>query len=352
MTTQLQLKTVSIKLDGQTIVSDISLELASGEIGCLLGPSGCGKTTLLRAIAGFEKPASGEIHLRGHQVADTRTMLPPERRKVGMVFQDLALFPHLTVGDNIAFGMRGRSKQEINNRIEELLKLVGLPQLRNVHPHRLSGGQQQRIALIRAMAPRPDLLLLDEPFSSQDTERREQLAREVGQILRQDNITAMLVTHDQHEAFAIADNIGVMKDGRLLQWDTPYNLYHCPNSKDVADFIGQGVMVHGTILEEAKLKTPLGIITGSFSQPLPPGTEVDLLVRPDDIIHDDHSDNVVTIMEKAFRGEQYLYTLNLPDNTKVLCLAPSHHDHKIGEKIGIKLDLDHLVIFSHEPIDR
>ena len=351
MTAQLRLETVAVRLDGQTIVSDISLELAAGEIGCLLGPSGCGKTTLLRAIAGFERPAAGEICLRGHRVASPRTLLAPEQRRVGMVFQDLALFPHLSVGANIAFGMRGRSKKEIDERIGELLELVGLPELRDVHPHRLSGGQQQRIALARAMAPRPDLLLLDEPFSSQDTERREQLAREVGRILRQDGITALLVTHDQHEAFAMADHIGVMRDGRLLQWDSPYNLYHCPLSREVADFIGQGVLIQGRVLEEGRLETPLGVVAGDFSQPLPPGAAVDLLVRPDDIIHDDHSDNAGTVTEKVFRGEQYLYTLGLPNGTRVLCLAPSHHDHRIGERIGIRLDLDHLVIFPRKAAD-
>ena len=161
-------------------------------------------------------------------------MLPPEKRKRWYgFFKILPFFPHLTVSENIAFGMRGKSKQEVTNRIEALLELIGLPQLKNKHPHQLSGGQQQRIALARAMAPSPDLLLLDEPFSSQDTERREQLAREVGQILREDNSTAMLVTHDQHEAFAMADHIGVINDGKLMQWDTPYNLYHCPNSREV-----------------------------------------------------------------------------------------------------------------------
>ena len=347
MTAQLQLNQVSIQLGGQTIVSSINLQLKPGEIGCLLGHSGCGKTTLLRAIAGFEQPASGEVLLRGKQVASTQSMLPPEQRNVGMVFQDLALFPHLTVGQNIAFGMRDCSKQEVDQRIKLLLELVGLPHLIKQHPHQLSGGQQQRIALARAMAPRPDLLLLDEPFSSQDAERREQLAREVGQILREDSITAMLVTHDQHEAFAMADNIGVINDGKLMQWDTPYNLYHCPNSREVADFIGQGVLVKGTVLGVDKLDTELGEVSGKFSQTLPVGTAVDLLVRPDDIIHDDDSNNFGTVTEKAFRGAEYLYTLRLAANTDVLCIAPSHHDHKIGEKIGVRLELDHLVVFQN-----
>ncbi len=347
MTKQLQLNEISIQLDGHTIVSNINLELSSGEIGCLLGHSGCGKTTLLRAIAGFEQPASGEVILRGKQVASPQKSLPTEQRNVGMVFQDLALFPHLSIADNIAFGIRHKSTKEIDARIETLLELVRLPQLRNKYPHQLSGGQQQRIALARAMAPQPDLLLLDEPFSSQDSERREQLAREVGQILREDNITAMLVTHDQHEAFAMADHIGVINNGKLMQWDTPYNLYHRPNSREVADFIGQGVLVKGTVLEAGKLETELGTVSGEFSQPLPAGTAVDLLVRPDDIIHDDDSNNFATVTEKSFRGAEYLYRLNLSGDTNVLCIAPSHHNHKIGEKIGIKLEIDHLVIFEH-----
>ncbi len=352
MTAQLQLNKVSVRLGGQSIVNDISLELEPGEIGCLLGHSGCGKTTLLRAIAGFEQPASGEILLHGKPVASRQIMLPPEQRNVGMVFQDLALFPHLTVGQNIAFGMRRCSKEEIRQRTQILLELVGLPHLIKQHPHQLSGGQQQRIALARAMAPRPDLLLLDEPFSSQDAERREQLAREVGEILREDGITAMLVTHDQHEAFAMADSIGVISGGRLLQWDSPYNLYHCPNSREVADFIGQGVLVKGTVLEAGRLQTELGEVCGDFSQSFPAGTEVDLLVRPDDIIHDDHSDTFGCVIQKAFRGAEYMYTLRLSCRTDVLCLAPSHHDHKIGEKIGIRLELDHLVIFLVSEINR
>jgi iron(III) transport system ATP-binding protein len=345
MTKQLELNNLSIKLEGTTIVQEISLSLVPGEIGCLLGPSGCGKTTLLRAIAGFEQPATGAIQFHGQQVADPNKCLAPEKRRVGMVFQDLALFPHLSVAANIAFGMRDATKPEINSRIDELLKLVGLSHLRNSHPHQLSGGQQQRIALARAMAPRPTLLLLDEPFSSQDSERREQLAREVRNILKKDGITAMLVTHDQHEAFAMADHIGVMSEGRLLQWDTPFNLYHNPLDRTVADFIGQGVFIRGKVLDNRQLQTPLGDLQGDVCLDLPVDTEVDLLVRPDDIIHDDRSCHLATVEEKAFRGADHLYTLNLNGGTRVLCLAPSHHNHRIGEQIGIRLELDHLVIF-------
>ena len=223
---RLRLQAVSVELSRQPIVSGVSLSIAKGDIACLVGPSGCGKTTLLRAIAGFESPCSGTIEVDGKEVAGPSCYLPAETRNIGMVFQDLALFPHMSVRKNVGFGMRGRSRREVRERVDELLDLVALSDYADSQPHELSGGQQQRVALIRAMAPRPDLLLLDEPFSSQDTELRVQLAHEVRNILKRDGITAILVTHDQHEAFAIADRIGVMSCGQLRQWDTAFNLYH------------------------------------------------------------------------------------------------------------------------------
>ena len=345
MTTQLSLKHLSVNLGGKTIVNDVSFSLESGHIGCLLGSSGCGKTTLLRTIAGFEQPTRGEILLHDRLLARPGTSVPPEKRRIGMLFQDLALFPHLNIEDNIAFGLRGMERTGIKARIDELLEMVELSHLRKRHPHQLSGGQQQRIALIRALAPRPDLLLLDEPFSSQDSERREQLAREVGEIIRHDKITALLVTHDQFEAFAMADTIGVMGNGKLLQWDEAYNIYHCPSNRYVADFIGQGVFIRGRVLSNSSVETEIGTVSGRLSQALPEGTAVDLLIRPDDIIHDDNSLNTGTVLEKAFRGAEYRYTLHLAGGTKVFCLAPSHHNHAIGEPIGIRLKLDHLVVF-------
>jgi iron(III) transport system ATP-binding protein len=345
MPASLTLHNIDIALGGTPIVRDVSFDLAPGEIGCLLGPSGCGKTTLLRSIAGFEQPTGGEIRIDGIPVASATHMLPPERRKIGMVFQDLALFPHLSVAENIAFGMRGASKKDIDFRVAELLHLVGLEHVRKSYPHQLSGGQQQRIALIRAMAPRPRILLLDEPFSSQDVELREQLAHEVRKLLLRDGITALLVTHDQHEAFAMADRIGVVNQGRLVQWDTAYRLYHEPATRFVADFIGQGVLLCGAVIDEQHLQTELGVIAGDVSEALQPGQMVDLLVRPDDVLHDDTSAWSGTVMDKTFRGSDHLYTLRLPGSTRLLCLAPSHHDHALGEKIGIRLELDHLVVF-------
>ena len=199
-----------------------------GEIGCLLGSSGCGKSTVLRAICGFEPVKSGEILLRDKVVSSTSINLPPSQRRIGMVFQDFALFPHLNVLENVTFGLQSLPNQERSALAMDWLKRVALADKANAYPHELSGGQQQRVALARAMAPGPDLILLDEPFSSLDIELRERLAGEMRDILKANNITALLVTHDQFEAFAIADKIGVMAEGKVLQWDMPYELYHQP----------------------------------------------------------------------------------------------------------------------------
>ncbi len=343
---QLQLDGISVALQGHPVVHDVSFSVARGEIGCLLGPSGCGKTTLLRTIAGFEQPAKGQISLAGELIADNQHSSPPENRQIGMVFQDLALFPHMTVGRNIAFGLPDKNRKHNVERVRQLLELVDMAEHAERYPHELSGGQQQRVSLIRAMAPEPALLLMDEPFSSQDTERRVQLAHEVREILKQDGVTAMLVTHDQHEAFAIADNIGVINNGELRQWDGAYDLYHKPVDRFVADFIGEGVFVCGNTLDQHWVQTELGQIGGEFSQHFDAGTEVELLVRPDDVIHDDQSPNKGTVISRDFRGADHLYTLRMPGSTRLLCLAPSHHDHQVGEQIGVRLKLDHLVVFK------
>lgn len=348
MAPQLELEHICVDLDGTRIIDDVSFSLEAGEIGCLLGPSGCGKTTLLRTIGGFQSPVEGKLNIAGKTVATATHQASPEQRRVGMVFQDLALFPHMSVRKNVAFGISGQSRKQINERVDELLDLVGMQRYANSYPHQLSGGQQQRVALIRAMAPRPPVLLLDEPFSSQDTERRVQLAHEVREILKRDGITAVLVTHDQYEAFAIADHIGVVANGRLRQWDDAYHLYHTPADRFVADFIGEGVFLCGNTLEDNVIQTELGIIHGVLSDDVPSGTLIELLVRPDDIIHDDNSPNKATVLARDFRGADHLYTLRMPGNTRLLCLAPSHHNHPVGEQFGIRLQLDHLVIFDRE----
>jgi iron(III) transport system ATP-binding protein len=341
----LDLQQVAVAYAGHTVVKDISLSLAQGQIGCLVGPSGCGKTTLLRAIAGFEPVTAGSIRLQQQAVSSETVQLAPEQRHVGMVFQDFALFPHLSVADNISFGLLKTSKALKAAKVKQLLQLVGLPDLGQRYIHQLSGGQQQRVALARALAPEPKVLLLDEPFSSLDTELREGLAREIRQILQQLHITAVMVTHDQNEAFAMADMIGVMEHGRLQQWATPYELYHKPQNRFVADFIGRGVLLPGTMLDSQQVQTSLGLFRQRYASTVQPGDKVDVLIRPDDIVHDDSSGITAQVTDKAFRGSHIMYQLKLQSGEPVQCLALSHHNHAIGEQIGIRLDLDHLVLF-------
>lgn len=331
-----------------TVVDGLSLHLAPGTIGCLLGPSGCGKTTVLRCIAGFERPDAGVIRVGGELVNGPGQHVPTERRRIGMVFQNYALFPHLSVAANIAFGLQAMPSAARKKRVGELLDLVGLPSSASKYPHELSGGQQQRVALARALAPRPRLLLLDEPFSSLDVDLRERLAAEVGAILRAEGTTAILVTHDQHEAFAMADEVGVMQHGRIQQWDTPYNLYHRPDNRFVADFVGQGAFVPGEVLAAGAIRIELGVLRhaqAGAATPWKSGERVTVLLRPDDIVHDDASAVTAEVVAKAFRGAEFLYTLRLGSGEEVLSLVPSHHNHAPGEHIGIRLDVDHVVAF-------
>ena len=345
MSMQLEVDKVSIRYDSEPVVKEVSFSLPCAGIGCLLGPSGCGKTSLLRAIAGFEPVSAGEIRLSGRVVAAPGKMVPPEQRNIGMVFQDFALFPHLTVAKNVGFGLQKWKREEREARIGELLRLVGLEAVRDAYPHQLSGGQQQRIALIRAMAPRPEILLLDEPFSSLDTDLREQLAREVRAILKRDGVTAILVTHDHMEAFAMADHIGVLGEQRLRQWDIPYNIYHEPADRFVADFVGQGAILPGKVVAGDRIETELGVVLGKLPPECKPGCEVNVLLRPDDVIHDDESPLKLPVAERAFRGAEYLYTLRLESGREIICMVQSHHNHALGEKIGIRLDLKHLAVF-------
>jgi len=350
----LELKEVSHAYGRHLVVNALSFSLEQGAIGCLLGPSGCGKTTVLRAIGGFEHVNYGEIRLNGAIVSSLTLHLPPEQRKIGMVFQDYALFPHLSVADNIAFGLRGATEAQRRVRVAELLAIVGLGDSGGKFPHELSGGQQQRVALARALAPKPHLLLLDEPFSNLDVDLRERLSLEVRDIIKRTGITAILVTHDQHEAFAVADEIGIMHEGRIQQWDTPYNLYHRPANRFVADFVGQGVFLPGDVLNAREVQIELGRLCGNIPTDCFAGCDscgracrVSVLLRPDDIVHDDASSTQAEVVSKAFRGAEFLYTLRLPSGMRVLSLVPSRHNHAIGERIGIRLDVDHVVVFRN-----
>lgn len=333
-------------------VRGVSLSLQAGDIGVLIGPSGCGKTTLLRAVAGLEPVSGGRILVGQRMVSQPGHTEPAERRRIGMVFQDYALFPHLDVGRNVAFGLQHLSKAEREARVKEVLQLVGLEGAEQRYPHELSGGQQQRVALARALAPKPDLLLLDEPFSNLDVDLRERLAHEVRTILKAAHATALLVTHDQLEAFAIGDVIGVMHEGQLHQWEDAYSLYHRPSTRFVADFIGHGVFTPATLREvngQIVVDTPVGTLTDVAECPLPCAFcegQCDVLLRADDIVHDDHAPVKAEIIRKAFRGSEFLYTLRLASGHTVMAHVPSHHDHKLGEWIGIRAEVDHVVTFN------
>ena len=291
--------------------------------------------------------------MHGEIVSRAGQRVAPEKRRIGMVFQDYALFPHLSVEENVAFGLGRKAQPDAHPRVRQLLATVGLAGQGDKFPHELSGGQQQRVALARALAPRPELILLDEPFSNLDVGLRERLSLEVREILKREGSTAIMVTHDQNEAFAMADEVGIMHEGRIQQWDAPYNLYHRPANRFVADFIGQGVLLPGIVaagthveMELGQLVSDMPIECSETCTGCHDGCEVDVLLRPDDVVHDDRSPLQAEVLHKAFRGAEILYTLRLASGARVLSLVPSHHNHAIGERIGIRLDADHVIAFK------
>ena len=331
------------------IVESVSFTLAPGELGCLLGPSGCGKTTLLRAIAGFQPLARGRIALRGHEVASATRNDPPEQRRLGFVFQDLALFPHLRVDANVGFGLDALPRAERTTRIADTLALLGLDGLASRYPHQLSGGQQQRVALARSLAPRPDLLLLDEPFSSLDAHLRLSLRAQLREVLKRLGIAALLVTHDQDEAFGFADSLGVMRSGHLLQWGAGYDVYHRPADAFVARFVGEGRLLRAHVTASSHLDTAVGRLAAPDTCTARPGDNVHILLRPDDIRPEPDGDGIDThVVNAAFRGADTFYTLRLPNGEEIAALFPSHLRHDIGDAVRVRLDLQHVVVFADD----
>ncbi|HUH37207.1 MAG TPA: ABC transporter ATP-binding protein [Spongiibacteraceae bacterium] len=345
----LTLDNIQCRLDNQVIVDHLSLHVSEGDIACLLGSSGGGKTTVLRAIAGFQPIARGEIRLDDVVISQPGRQLPPEQRRIGMVFQDFALFPHLNVFDNIAFGIRRLPAARQRQSVGQLLEMVKLTGLERRHPHELSGGQQQRVALARAMATSPRLLLLDEPFSNLDVDLRKRLSLEVRDILKEYGTSAILVTHDQDEAFAFGDRIGLLGQGHLQQWDTPFGIYHEPCNRLVADFIGQGCFVPGLTLSHTEFSTELGVLRGNRAYSWPRDTPVEVLLRPDDIVLDETGQGLqATVVKKVFSGGATLYTLRLPTGSLVEALLPSHRDFPEGDRLPVAARIEHLIVFRQE----
>lgn len=341
----LEVEGISCAYGDGSVLHDFSFKVGQGEIAALLGPSGCGKTTTLRAILGFEPLLQGEIRIAGEVMSRPGFSVLPEKRPVGMVFQDRALFPHLTVERNIAIGVRRKSKADQDRIVRKLLDIMGLGHCLSRYPHELSGGQQERVALARALAPRPHLLLLDEPFASLDADLRERLSFEVRDILKETGSTAVVVTHHRDEAFAMGDQVGIMEEGVILQWDTPFNIYHRPVSRQVASLVGRGVFIEGVLREEGAFDTEIGRVQDEHTFPHPPGTRMDILLRPDDVQIDSEGKISATVVEKVFKGSDTLYTLRLASGTRLLALASSHKDLEIDEETRLSFDLEHLVAF-------
>ncbi|MDE3268685.1 MAG: ABC transporter ATP-binding protein [Pseudomonadota bacterium] len=333
----LEVDSLRYRVNDTPILDDISFALANRQVGCLLGQSGCGKTTLLRCIAGLEKINAGHIKLNDQCLSSCTFHRPAEERRIGMVFQDFALFPHLDVAANIAYGILGRSKREQRSCVGELLGILALQGYQNRYPHELSGGEQQRVAIARAIAPRPRMLLLDEPFANIDIKLRETLKSTLMEVLVHYNITAIFVTHNQEEAFDLADYIGILADGNIIQWGRAQDLYHNPKSVKVVNFIGVCSALPLTINNDLRLRCELGCISDTRHDINADNIHsYQLYLRPDDIIYDPQAKNFATVVNIAFRGTHCLYQLRL-NSSVTLNYFSADKKLNIGDRLPICL---------------
>ncbi|MCP9450099.1 MAG: ABC transporter ATP-binding protein [Nitrospira sp.] len=343
----LELRSVSCAYDPtHPAVRDISFSVREGELLCLLGPSGCGKTTILRAVAGFEPVQSGEIFLSGRLVSSAFRTVPTEERRVGMVFQEYALFPHLRVEDNIAFGLRDLTRPERAERVQEMLRLIGLEAFGRRYPHELSGGQQQRVALARALARHPVVLLLDEPFSNLDPDMADRMRQDLSDLLRRMNTTTVLVTHDHDEAFAMADRIAVLNEGRLEQIDSPEQIYHVPATPFVADFVGQADFIPG-LVQDGKVLTELGDFPNTLGAA--DGTQLVVMIRPDDVRLIPNQTAEGRIVSRQFRGSENLYAVRLGSGQIVHGSESSTTIYREGTTVDVRVSATHTVLFPASP---
>tara|TARA_Y100000746_G_scaffold45753_1_gene35085 strand:- start:2031 stop:3062 length:1032 start_codon:yes stop_codon:yes gene_type:complete len=342
---KLQIENVSLSIEGDSILENLNLNVDEHEILSIIGPSASGKSSLLRMIAGFENINSGKIKLNNSIVDDMVTKVEPQKRNIGIIFQDLALFPHLNCKDNILFGISKNCIDQKLNRLDRLASLLGISQILESFPHEISGGQQQRVAIARALAPKPEILLLDEPFSALDEELKDTLISDVKKLLKEEKITAIVITHNIKEAFQLSDKIAFLDNKKIMQCDTAYNLYHKPLTKEIAQFCGIGSFINGSVVDMNHVSTNLGNLFGNTSK-FAPGSKVIVMIRPDDIIHDDDSTQSAKVIEKIFHGSDFLYKLELAKDETVFCYTSSHHNHAINEVIGIKPEIDHLIIFD------
>lgn len=334
------LQGVSYHYNGTKVIHDLDLTVGKDEIVCLLGASGCGKTTTLKAIAGLIEAKQGSIFIDGKLVSDEQSFVSPEHRNIGMMFQDYALFPHLTVANNIAFGLGNMSKAQKQQRVDEMLKLVHLIGCADRFPHQLSGGQQQRVAIARALAYKPSLLLLDEPFSNIDTQVRFGLIADIRRIIKATQVSAVFVTHSKEEAFAFSDTLAIMHRGKIEQQGTPEQLFASPCSKEVAEFLGQGIYLSAEVLTATEYKTPFGLVE-SYVESKHNVSAGLIYVRPHQIelVADNQSDKFskrATIISRRFIGSAYVYSLVI-DEQEIEVAAQYGQSFENNDQVIIKI---------------
>ena len=347
----LEIDNVTFTASAQNKVSNVSLTIENqGDIICLLGPSGIGKTTILRTIAGLEKINTGKIILKNKLLSSKDTHVEPEDRNISMAFQDNSLFPHYNVLENIKFGAERNKKKKKGLNINEIIKFLHIDHVVDKFPHQISSGESQRASLARSLLSNPDLLLLDEPLSNVDQSFKEEIQVKLKQILTEQKITTIIVTHDSYEAFYLGTKCGIILDEQLKQFDDPYNVYHFPNSVEVVNFLNRGILIPAKVTGENSLESAdLGTITGDFIKHYPKGSEVQLLLQPEDLEHDDQSNLKLEVVDRKFRGTNFIYTLKTVSNKLIPVFVHSHHihQHQVDEKFGIKrpINIDHIVCF-------
>ena len=347
-----EVKDVDFKVGGKTKVKNVSFSIKNeGDVICLLGPSGIGKTTILRTIAGLERLDKGKIELKGKTLSSEKINIEPENRNISLAFQENSLFPHYTVKENIFLGAeRNKDKKEHKVNFDEIINLLDISHILKKFPHEISSGEAQRASLARSLVTQPDLLLLDEPLSNVDQSFKEDIQEKLKKILKNLKITTIIVTHDSYEAFYLGLKCGIILNNELKQFDDPYNVYHLPNSIEVVNFLNRGTLIPAEVTSPKSLENKdLGTITGNFIKPFPIGSKVKLLVQPEDLHHDDKSNLKFEVVDRKFRGTNFIYTLKTPNKTLIPVFVHSHHihQHELNEKFGIKrpIHIDHIVCF-------
>jgi len=347
----LEIKDVTFEASKVNKVHNVSFNIKEeGDIVCLLGPSGIGKTTILRSIAGLTKIRSGEILLKNKVLSSNKVHIEPENRNISLSFQDNCLFPHYNIIQNIQFGAERNKKKEQTISVNDIIKFLNLENITEKFPHQISAGEAQRAALARSLVTKPDLLLLDEPLSNVDQSFKEEIQVKLKKLLTESKITTIIVTHDSYEAFYLGSKCGIILNGQLRQFDNPYNVYHFPNSVEVVNFLNRGILIPAKVTGEDSLENEdLGLIKGNFVKTYPKGSDVQLLLQPEDLQHDDSSNLKLEVVDRKFRGTNFIYTLKTLTNKLIPVFVHSHHSHQheLKEKFGIKrpIYIDHIVCF-------